>query len=51
MKKIAIISSLLALGACTGYRGIEQDKRTCIHHTFFGLSLEEQLKPCTEAKK
>jgi hypothetical protein len=46
MKKIAV-AALLALSACTGIRGIEEGKKTCIHSTFLGISFEEMLKPCT----
>jgi hypothetical protein len=48
MKKMAIVASLLALGACTGARGIEGGQKTCTHMTLFGISLEQMVSPCTK---
>ncbi len=47
MKKLAVISMLLALSACTGTRGKIGGQKVCTNDYLFGvLSISEMVSPC-----
>lgn len=51
MKKLlvlAAVAGMLVLSACTGVRGYDGNQKVCRNNYFLGISIIEQISPCSK---